>query len=54
MFVAGFALGIELDGAVGFAGVEVEGEVLDDGWRGGSGADVDVGVGGEGSAGGVG
>ncbi len=52
--VAGFALGIELDGSVGFAGVEVEGEVLDDGDGAGVDANEDVGAGGEGGARGVG
>ena len=44
MLVAGFALGVELDGAVGFAGVIVEGKVFDDGLGAGGGADEDVGV----------
>src|ERR1700733_8959677 len=52
VLVAGFAFGVELDGAVGLAGVEVEGEVFDDGLGAGSGADEDVGVGVEGVAGG--
>ena len=39
---------------MGFAGVEVEGEVFDDGCGGGGGANADVGAGGEGGAGGVG
>ena len=48
--VGGFAVRIELDGAVGFAGVVVEGEVLDDGEGGWVDADEDVGAGSEGSA----
>ena len=45
--VGGLAFGVELDGAVGFAGVEVEGEVFDDGYGVRIDADEDVGAGSE-------
>jgi len=54
VLVTWLALGVELDSAVGFAGVVVEGKVFDDGFGAGSGADDDVGVGTEGGAGGCG
>ena len=51
VFVGGLALGVKLYGAVGFAGVVVQGEVFDDGFGAGGDADKDIGAGGEGSAG---
>jgi len=45
VLVGGLAFGVELDGAVGFSGVEVQGEVFDDGDGAGFDADVDGGVG---------
>ncbi len=53
VLVGGFAFVVELEGAVEFAGVAVEGEVFDDGECAGVDADEDVGTGGEGGAGGV-
>jgi len=43
--VGGLAFGVELDAAVGFSGVEVQGEVLDDGDGARIDADENVGVG---------